>query len=308
MTGIRGLSNFPLRSHALHAKPNYTEPVTGGNHYWIAPGDITTMYDLQKLYTAGITGAGYTLAVMGETDVYLADLADFRTAFDLPAISAPGCTLNASLVITACDTTNFQYVVVTGQSDPGMPNSIQDDLTEADIDLEYSNAVAQDAQIIYVNAPDPTGNGVTDSWYFAIDENISPVITLSYGLCELFEANDGDFASDEAELSLANASGITFMNSSGDFGATECEPNNNGDPNATLATLGLAVSYPASSQYVTGVGGTMIPSTEYTSTYWSATQRAHWRLGHRIYPRAGMERRPGVWRVLHGQPHQWLLH
>ncbi|HEY6303726.1 MAG TPA: protease pro-enzyme activation domain-containing protein [Terriglobales bacterium] len=265
VTGIRGLSNFPLRSHALHAKPDYTEPVAGGNHYWIAPGDVTTMYDLQKLYNAGITGAGYTMAVIGQTDVYLADLNDFRTAFDLPQIS--GCTFfTGTNVIQTCDTTNFQYVVVTGDTDPGMPNSIQDDLTEADIDLEYSAAVAQQAQIIYVNAPE---SGVTNAWYFAIDHDLSPVISLSYGICELGEAQNGDFASDEAELSSAGTYGITFMNSSGDFGATECEPNNFGDPNGTLATLGLAVSYPASSQYVTGVGGTMIPSTEYTNTYWS---------------------------------------
>jgi hypothetical protein len=265
VTGIRGLSNFPLRSHALHAKPDYTEPVTGGNHYWIAPGDVTTMYDLQKLYNAGITGTGYTMAVMGQTDVYLADLNDFRSIFGLPQIS--GCTFfTGTNVIQTCDTTNFQYVVVTGDTDPGAPDQTGD-LTEADIDLEYSNAVAQEAKIIYVNAP---VSGATAAWYFAVDQKISPVITLSYGICELGEADNGFFASDEAELSLANTYGITFMNSSGDFGATECEPNNDGDPNGTLATLGLAVSYPASSQYVTGVGGTMIPYTEYTSTYWSA--------------------------------------
>jgi hypothetical protein len=269
VTGIRGLSNFPARSHALRAKPDYTEPVSGGNHYWIAPGDITTMYDLEKLYNAGITGSGYTLAVMGQTDVYLADLNDFRSVFNLPQ-QITGCTFfSGTNVIQTCDGTYFQYVLVEGDTDPGVPNSIQDDLTEADIDLEWSNAVAQDAKIIYVNAPDANGNGVADAWYFAIDQDISPVITLSYGLCELFEANEGAFASDEAELSSAGMYGITFMNSSGDQGATECEPNNYGDPSGTLATLGLAVSYPASSQYVTGVGGTMIPDSEYTSTYWN---------------------------------------
>jgi subtilase family serine protease len=272
VTGIRGLSNFPARSHALHAKPNYTQPVTGGDKYWIAPGDVTTMYDLQKLYTAGITGAGYTLAVMGETDVYLADLNYFRSVFGLPQ-QITGCTFfSETNVIQTCDSTYFQYVVVQGDVDPGVPDSIQPgDLVEADIDLEWSNAVAQDAKIIYVNAPDPNGNGVSDAWYFAVDNKISPVITSSYGLCELFEANNGAFLSDEAELAAANSYGITLMNSSGDNGATECEPNGFGDSSGTLATLGLAVSYPASSQYVTGVGGTMIPDTEYTSTYWNST-------------------------------------
>ena len=265
--GIRGMSNFWPKSHARLAKPSYTEPVSGGNHYWIAPGDVTTMYDLQKLYTAGITGTGQTLAVMGQTDVYLADLVDFRTIFDL-STAISGCTTNVSNIITACNIANsFQYVLVN--ADPGAPNS--GDLTEADIDIEWSGAVAQNAKIIYVNAPDFSGNGVWDSWYYAVDENVSPVITMSYGLCEFSEAFNGgssgefSFNGDEAELQAASLKGITFMNSTGDNGAAEC------DGKTTLAVDGLAVSYPASSQYVTGVGGTMIPYTENTATYWSAT-------------------------------------
>jgi hypothetical protein len=277
VAGIRGLNNFRAKSHVLRSKPNFTAPDTSASGYWIAPGDITTIYDIQPLYTAGITGATQTLAVMGETDVYLADLVDFRSAFTLPAIASPGCTLNANLVITACNTTNFQYVLY-GTDTTGLPNSIQDDLTEADIDLEYSEAVAQDAKIIYVNSPDPSGNGVWDSWYYAIDNKVSPVITLSYGGCELGEAlfsaqfpgNRGTYALDEPELKLANLYGITFMNSSGDFAAAECDPNNT-DPDGALATGGLAVAYPASSPEVTGVGGTMIPYTEYTSSDWNPT-------------------------------------
>ncbi len=264
--GIRGMSNFWPKPQARHSKPNYTAPGTSHTGYWIAPGDITTMYDLQKLYTAGITGTGQTLAVMGQTDVYLADLVDFRTVFDL-STAISGCTTNASDIITACNIANsFQYVLVN--ADPGAP--LSGDLTEADIDIEWSGAVAQNAQIIYVNAPDQSGGGVWDSWYYAVDANVSPVITMSYGLCEYSEAfyggSSGEFSfnGDEAELKAANVKGITFLNSTGDNGAAEC------DPQTTLATDGLAVSYPASSQYVTGVGGTMIPSSEYTGTYWSA--------------------------------------
>jgi hypothetical protein len=278
VAGIRGLNNFRARSHALRSKPNYTEPVAGGDHYWIAPGDITAIYDLQRLYTAGISGTGQTLAVMGETDVYLADLNDFRTMFNLPE-QISGCTFfSGTNVIEGCNTSNFQYSLVQGDVDPGVPNSLQDDLLEADIDLEWSNAVAQQAKIMYVNAPDPNGNGVWDSWYYTVDLDLAPVITLSYGDCELGEAQfgaefpdqEGSYAADEPELKQANLEGITFMNSSGDFGASECDPNNT-DPNGTLATGGLAVSYPASSPEVTGVGGTMIPYTENTSTYWNAS-------------------------------------
>ena len=116
-----------------------------------------------------------------------------------------------------------------------------------------------------------------DSAYYAIDNIVSPVIAMSYGTCEYNEAfyggssGEGSFASDETELKKANTEGITFVNSSDDSGAAGCDPNGT-DPNNTLATGGLAVSYPASSPEVTGVGGTATTISEITtdaSTYWS---------------------------------------
>ena len=155
VTGIRGLSNFPWKSYLQRRKPDYTLPVTGGYVAFLAPGDIETIYDIGPLYTAGIDGTGQTLAVIGQTDVYLADLLDFRSGFGL-STTISGCTTNPNLVITACDATNFKYVLV-GTDTTGLPNSIQDDLIEADVDIELSGATAPNAKIIYVNAPDPSG-------------------------------------------------------------------------------------------------------------------------------------------------------
>jgi hypothetical protein len=263
VSGFRGLDNFRPKSQAHRAQPDYTFPVTGGNLHFIAPGDITTMYDLGALYAAGIDGTGQKLAVIGQTDVYLDDLADFRSGFGLSAIN---CTTNATNVITACNTSNFRYVVITGDTDPGAPDSIGDDLPEADIDIQWSGATARNAQIIYVNAPDPTGSGIYDSMYYTIDNNVAPVMTMSYTFpCELAEAQSGFFAADEAEFQMGNSEGITFMNSSGDTGAAECDYGNN------TAIHGYAVAYPASSPAITGVGGTLIPWDEYTATYWGTT-------------------------------------
>jgi subtilase family serine protease len=264
VTGIRGLHNFLPKSYAHHAKPNYTFPYQGNDYFFIAPGDVAAMYDLNTLYNNGYDGTGEKLAVMGQTDVYLNDLIYFRSGFGLSQFT---CTTNGTNVITACNTSNFQYVLVPGNTDPGAPSS--NDLPEADIDLEWSGGTARNAQIIYVNAPSSNG-GVWDSWYYAVDQTIAPVITLSYGLCELAEAgNTGTgeftFGSDEAELQMANSEGITFMNSSADQGAANC------DYQANIAVNGYAVSYPASSPEVTAVGGTLIPTGEYTSTYWNTT-------------------------------------
>ena len=259
VTGIRGLSNFRLKSDAKRISPNFFD--AHFNFNFLAPGDIATIYDISPLYTAGIDGTGQTLAIIGQTDIYLADLADFRTGFGLSPVTS--CTLDTNGLITACNTANFAYIL-SGGTDPHAPIS---DISEADLDIEWSGAVARNAQIIYVNAPDPLGNGVIDSLAFAIQNKTAPVISMSYGGCEAFFGG-----SLETELQQANLQGQTVVNSSGDAGATTCDRNPpNANPPFSPAVGGLAVSYPASSPEVTGVGGTHIPLSEMTSTYWNVT-------------------------------------
>jgi subtilase family serine protease len=286
VTGIHGLSNFRPKSYLQHRSPKFSLPVSGGYELFLAPGDIATIYDIG----AGMDGTNQTIAVMGQTDVYLSDLNDFRSGFALSTIPLPPgagtCATDGSgLIIEPCFTTNFYYVLVN--ADPGVPTS-SEDLTESDLDLEWSGATAPNAQIIFVNAPDPNGDGVWDSWYYAVDNDVAPVITMSYGICELGEAQfsasvppqppqEGTFSSDEAELAAANSEGITFMNSSGDSGAAGCDggpPGNNPTPPYNGAVFGQAVNYPASSQYVTGVGGTSMTIAEISTdagTYWSTS-------------------------------------
>jgi subtilase family serine protease len=256
VSAVRGFNNFRPKSQAHRFEPDYTFLFQGQNIPFVAPGDVATIYDINALYSAGVDGTGETLAVIGQTGIFQADLTAFRTGFGLSGIS---CTTDASDIITACNTSNFRYVLVNG-----VPQNIYGDLSEADIDIEWSGAAARNAQVIFVTATDPNGAGVFDSLYYAIDNNVAPVLTLSYTTpCE--RAEIGFFGADEVELQKANSFGITFMNSSGDTGAAECDFGSN------LATRGYAVAYPASSQYVTGVGGTMIPFSELNSTYWNTS-------------------------------------
>lgn len=81
------------------------------------------------------------------------------------------------------------------------------------------------------------------------------VISASIGDCEQDDTADvgAEFVdTSEAALEEAAASGITFVASAGDTGSAACT-NPQGNP-----TGPLAVSYPASSEWVTGVGGTNI--------------------------------------------------
>ena len=262
VVGLRGLDDFRPRPHGIRRStgphPDYQSTNFGP---LIAPGDVATIYDINTLYAAGIDGSGQKIAVMGQTDIYLADITDFRTGFGMSAIS---CTTNGSGVITSCSDPHFSYVL--DGNDPGL--STNGDISEADLDVEWATAVAPGAQIIFVNSTD-----TFNSYYYAVANQSTlgeTVISLSYGFCEFY---DNILSSDESVLQQASLQGITFVNSSGDAGAAECDYSATvtTTPPKNLATQGIAVSYPASSPEVTGVGGTAIPLANFSATYWGSS-------------------------------------
>jgi subtilase family serine protease len=272
VTGIHGLDDFYLEPKGVTASPEYFN----GNFAqpdFLAPDDIATIYDISALYSAGIDGTGQKLAVIGQTDIDLSDLTNFRTGFGLSSIS---CTTNSDL-ITACSDPHLQYVLVQGATDPGQTR-IQD-LALADQEIEWAGAVARNAQIIYVNAPAVVSNGnlsggVHMAWYDAIDNNRAPVISMSYARCEFFENaildSTGQPAADELELIKANSMGITFVGYTGDSAASGCDNSFTTAP-GNQAKNGYAVGYPASSPEVTAVGGTAIPVANLNNpTYWGS--------------------------------------
>ncbi len=98
--GFRGLNDFALKP-ALRQHPDYT--LTGASTHFLAPGDIATIYDLNPLYTAGINGAGQKIVLVGQTDIYIDDINNFRTDFGLSSVST--CKRPPLAVIRrTCDT------------------------------------------------------------------------------------------------------------------------------------------------------------------------------------------------------------
>jgi len=232
IANFQGLTDFRLKPQKLRARklnPDYTSS-TGAHN--LAPGDLATIYDINPIYTAGFTGTGQKLVVAGQTDIALSDIAAFRSQFGLPA--------------------NVPQLVLTGK-DPG---TISGDMEEADLDLEWTGSIAQNATIIYVYS-----TNVITSVQYAISQNLAPVISLSYGGCEAENSS-----SLESVAQQANAQGITWLASSGDSGAAGC------DSGAT-ASQGLAVEMPASIPEVTGVGGSEF--NEGSGAYWSTTNGTH---------------------------------
>jgi uncharacterized protein (TIGR03437 family) len=234
---IRGLHDFRLKPRLKsHALPSPLYNSSDGTNF-IAPGDFATIYDVNPLYKTGIDGTGQKLVITGQTDINLSDLEQFRSFFNLPGQDP-------------------QLVLVPTSQDPGLQKK-SGDLEEADLDLEWSAALARNASIIYVYA-----TNVDISWQYAIDQNLAPVMSTSYGSCEASNGS-ADASYFRALAQQANIQGISWFASSGDSGAADCYGDGSGNDNV------LSVDLPASIPEVTGVGGTEF--NEGTGTYWSLT-------------------------------------
>jgi subtilase family serine protease len=98
-----------------------------------------------------------------------------------------------------------------------------------------------------------------------IDEALAPVLSFSFGGCELrFSRAEVDLLAAEAQK--AAVEGITWVVSSGDSGAAGCEDQNGG---FTSAISRMNPNLPASLPYVTAVGGSEF--AEGNRSYWART-------------------------------------
>ena len=242
---VRGLNDFRLKPRLkLMSRPTtHPRDTQSGTHY-LAPDDIATIYDVTPLYNAGIDGTGQTLVVVGQTDIVMSDITYFRSYFGLPAKSP---AVNVTLV--------------PGSPDPGIQDA-SGDLAESDLDLELASGVARNATILFVTASD-----VETSLEYAIDQNLAPVITTSYGDCEL-DAGSSLAQALASVASQANAQGQTLFAASGDYGAADCYGLGDGPSIDNAASVDL----PAGLPQVTGIGGTEFH--EGAGNYWNATNTA----------------------------------
>jgi len=240
---IGNLSDF--RPRPMHVKPRgaFTSGQTGGNFF--APGDIAVTYDISPLYSAGIDGTGQSIAIVGQSAIDPKDIENFQSAAGL---------LKKDPVM----------VIVPGS---GNSTVFSGDEGESDLDIEWSGAIAKGATINFVYTGSSTNFNAFDSIQYAILEDIANIISTSYGACETATQKSG--FSLEDIFQQAAAQGQTIIASSGDQGSTACSGDSNGLTQAQQDAL--AVDYPASSPYVTGVGGTEISEANLTSsTYWSS--------------------------------------
>lgn len=220
-----------------------TRQVTGtdGAHY-MGPADFAKIYNLGPLYDAGIDGTGQSIAIVGRASIDIQNIRDFRTLFALPQ--------------------NDPNVIVNGEAAGENPN----DVAEAMLDVTWSGAVAPMAQVNYIVSESLFADGIDVSAAYAVDHNISPVISTSYGACEESIGPAGN-AFYYSLWQQAAAQGITSFVSSGDSGGAGCDAAFTAD----FASYGVAVNGIGSTPYNVAVGGTQFMDDTNPSAYWSET-------------------------------------
>ena len=247
---VTNLSTFRPRPHVKQKGP---QPATGhftsgqtGNHF-LTPKDVATIYDITPAYSGGLNGTGQSIAVVGQSSILTSDISNFQ--------SAAGFSVKLPTLIQVPNS--------------GTATRVSGDESEADLDVEYASTMAPGATVKFVFTGNNTNTNVWDSMKYAISQNLAPIISMSYGLCEpvLGQLQYNDL---NKFLSQAAAQGQTVIAASGDGGSADCA----GLTNATTAQQQqLSVDFPASSQYVTGMGGTEFLAADVAignTTFWSS--------------------------------------
>jgi subtilase family serine protease len=211
----------------------------------VTPWDFATIYNVTPLWNDSINGTGQTIAVAGTSDINLPDVTTFRSTFGLPAGLAPN-EIDTNGLATECTSTSSTAVC-------GI-----DDLIENSIDVEWSGAVAPDAQIDLVVTGQNTAGTVDtiyDSAQYVVENLTAKILNLSYGECELGEGTAENVAYYDLWQSAA-AEGISVFVSSGDSGSPSCDQGGDVAGVPYSAQYGLSVNGLASTPYNVAVGGT----------------------------------------------------
>ena len=197
----------------------------------------TQIRDAYGINTLSLDGTGQTIAIVDAYDdpsIYQA-LDAFDAQFGL---TDSGPTLYAQYGPASSFLTVLnQYGQATSlpSTDPNGPGTDNWEVEEA-LDVEWAHAIAPGAQIILVEANSQSLSDLMASVATAASQPGVSVVSMSWGFAE----GQAVFASDEATYdSVFNVPGVTFVASTGDYGAADPE-------------------YPAFSPNVVAVGGTSL--------------------------------------------------
>jgi len=260
VAGVVSLNNFPRQRYHRRlgtfersngngkVQPLFTFPLpsSGETFYAVGPTDFATIYNVVPQWSAGIDGAGQTIAIVADSNINLQDARDFRSMFGLPS--------------------NDPQIILDGP-DPGVLGGEAEG--EADLDVQWSGAVAKGAHVDLVVSQDTESTFGGDlSALYIIDNDLAPVMSVSYGLCEAALGVTGN-AFYNTLWEQGAVEGITIIAAAGDTGSAGCD-----SPFFGAAQYGLAVSGVASTPFNVALGGTDFDDAANLSQYWASTNVA----------------------------------
>jgi subtilase family serine protease len=217
------------------------------------PDQVEAAYNLPGLYGRGITGKGQTIAVV---DAFGSPtIADDLHQFDqYLGLGTPPLRIVRVGHVPTFDSSNGDMI--------GWAN-------ESTLDVEYAHAGAPDAKIVLVEVAKDDLQHLASAVRYAVQHKLGNVISLSWGEPE--QAIGRKLVSSYSSIfSQAASSHITIVASSGDSGASGQDENGNYYRHPVA-------SWPATSPFVTAVGGTRLnlnasgarngPDTAWNDTY-----------------------------------------
>lgn len=224
VSAIAGLSNAtrerPVGGLIAHAQ--------GSTFNGYAPKDLATFYDLGPLYQRGITGTGQTAAIVSYADYSDSVISKFDQTNGL--------------------TSSLERVTV---KDGTHGATLGDGEDETEADIEILQGAAPGAHVLVYEADNSDAGSIALFNQLVSDDRAS-VISNSWGSWETSYAH-GTMSAMHQALEEAAAQGQDLFSASGDAGAyDEAQGSQPGDPTK------LAVDYPASDPWATGVGGTTL--------------------------------------------------
>src|SRR6202051_2037738 len=214
VAGVVSLHNFPKFAHS-HTLGNFhrardggaIEPLfsfagCGSNSNQpcngLGPADLAKTSNVP----AKLDGTGQTIAVVGQSNINLADAQQYRAIFGLP-VNDPVIVLN------------------------GPDSGLTPDESEATLDVQLAGAMAPKATIKLVVSESSQSTatataGIDLSALYIVDNNIAGLMSESYGSCEAGLGTAGNNVY-SALWEQAAAQGITVLISTGDNGSASCD-------------------------------------------------------------------------------------
>ncbi len=255
VVGVVSLHDFRPRATNV-ARPAYTVSGEGQPEYLMVPADLATIYNLNPLFSAGISGQGQTVVVIEDSNLYNypVDWNKFRSTFGLADAYPEG---------------SLTQVHPGGCSSPG----VNSDDGEGAIDAEWASAAAPSATIEVASCADTAS---TFGGFIALTNLLSSeappaIVSISYLESEPHLGAAGN-AYVNSLYQTAATEGVSVFVAAGDNGAATS------DDGAKAASDGITVNGFASTPYDVAVGGTDFSDTysNANSTYWSASNGANY--------------------------------